>query len=88
MTESRTTRHLASNRARRVVQKRSQLAAQGDRTELIGLLWMRAREGHVLAIRTLLDLERADDTPSEEETFIDDLAARHRPAELAKPWRA
>lgn len=65
--------HPRARRARRTVQKRSQLAAQGDRAELIGLLWMRAREGHILAIRTLLDLERGVDDPTEGRII-------HRPA--------
>jgi len=42
--------HRPTGRARRTVRKRRELAAQGDRAELVGLLWMKAREGHVLAM--------------------------------------
>jgi len=55
-------------------------AGDGDREELVGLLWRAARLGSVPAIRLLLDLEKVSGAPSEDESFFDDLARRRRPS--------
>jgi len=53
-------------------------AGNGDRKELVGLLWRAARLGSVPAVRLLLDLEKVAGAPSADESFIDELARRRR----------